>query len=198
MKSPKPKASKALPAYPELADQSPVAFTKRLARLTQVLRRHGKFSAAEASDAIFSGGEEVRERVAYWLRIELGRVRESEKTGQTTVRRRLTLSRRVISDIALTMIERGISKPGPNLTCLLQELLGVDRHRGELAATHSEKFEKALVFEAFYHLQRKKPPGPRQLARDVGTHASDITRWRRSKYKGELQVAIARLRFAMA
>jgi hypothetical protein len=64
-----------------------------------------------------------------------------------------------------------------SLSCLIQELLDVDRHRRTLAENYSQ-LERASEVEAQLQLQGA-PSGVRHLAKMLSVSASTVTRWRR-------------------
>jgi transposase-like protein len=115
------------------------------------------------------------EKVARWLRRELAELRKEEKIlGAAPILNDNKLSRPVISDMAMTMLEKIGVPPGPELLALLKELLNVDRHRRTLTKAKNPKKNAAIYMEVY-------EPGlsDRQLAKKVGVAHSTISAWRR-------------------
>ncbi len=158
------------------------AFMHRMDRLCELLVERGSFSRDEASNVLVSittnqinKAFELTERAAEWLRIELKNLRDGEKVeGKAPVLTGQSLSRSLIADVAMTMVEGLQEQPGPELIALLMELLNVDRHRRSLAAAHSEEKNRAVYLEA-----QVPNIGVRELAKAAGVAPSTITAWRR-------------------
>ncbi len=158
------------------------AFLHRMNRLCELLEERGSFSGDEASNVLVSittdqinKAFELTERAAEWLRIELKNLRDGEKVeGKAPVLTGQSLSRLLIADLAMTMVEGLEEQPGPELIALLMELLNVDRHRRSLAAAHSEEKNRAVYLEA-----QVPNIGVRELAKAAGVAPSTITAWRR-------------------
>lgn len=94
-----------------------------------------------------NGDPRTKEMVALWLRCELKELRNGEGTvGEAPVLKGKALSRLVIADAALTMLE-SVDMVGDELLLLFQELLQIDRRRKALATSHSDKLERAALFE---------------------------------------------------
>ncbi len=158
------------------------AYLDRMNRLRELLVERGGFSEDEVADVFSSFWTdqinktfELTERAAEWLRIELKNLRDGEKVeGKAPVLTGQALSRLLIADVAMTMVEGLQEQPGPELIALLMELLNVDRHRRSLAAAHSEEKNRAVYLEA-----QVPNIGVRELAKHVGVAPSTITAWRR-------------------
>ena len=124
-------------------------------------------------DALF-GNEDLSEQVSKWLRNELSSLREGEKsTGAAPVLAGGAMSRVVIADIAMTMVE-SLDAPGDELLALLMELLNLDRHRRSLARRKGSGFEIACQIEAQW-----PKIGVRKLAKVINVAPSRITEWRK-------------------
>jgi hypothetical protein len=153
--------------------------------LVNILQQQGSFALNEAMVAFWPNtlkSLEIKERVALWLRTELGKLRKGGRKGEAPVRRRKVLSKLVIADIAITMLESGgLCAPGGNLLQLLEELLDVDRHRATLAQDpiYSDQFINAADMEADARLQGKTYSA-RELARIVKVAPETIITWRKS------------------
>jgi hypothetical protein len=119
--------------------------------------------------------------VAKWLRSELRRLRDTQKTGGHPARRGTTLSLLGIADVAFTMLE-ALNCVDEELLSLLQELLNLDRHRRALA-TNAEAFDRAAYSEAQQTLQGCVL-GVREFARQNSISTSTASQWKRSdEYK---------------
>jgi hypothetical protein len=153
---------------------------RRWNRLRTLMIEKGHFSEEQATKATNDPSPDSKEPIASWLRKELKELREKEKiVSAAPVLNGKTLSRSVIADLAMTMVELCASQPGENLICLLQELLGVDRHRASQADKPIEAFQKAAQFDAQLAIQGKRI-GVRPLAKIVSVDISTISRWRRN------------------
>ena len=158
------------------------AFLHRMNRLSELLEERGRFSRDEVRNVLVSISTdqinkafELTERAAEWLRIELKKLRDGEKVeGKAPVLTGQSLSRLLIADVAMTMVEGLQEQPGPELIALLMELLNVDRHRRSLGAAHSEEKDTAVAIDA-----QILNVGVRELAKHVGVAPSTITAWRR-------------------
>jgi hypothetical protein len=138
-----------------------------------------------------------RAAIARWLSEELTKTRHSEsKPGAAPVLRaysgmqsqketrspkesKLALSRLTIADIAMSMVEQFSDELGDELICLLQELLGVDRHRKTVAKSRSDRFRTAVAIVAQYAL-RGRTFGVNELARLVSVSHQTIMAWNNS------------------
>jgi hypothetical protein len=151
--------------YPQSMENS-----DRCDALLAVLQQQGPFTLNEAMMAFWPGTpttNAVKERVAIWLRAQLRKVRKGNRLGEHPVRRHKALSKLVISDIVITMLEAGGPYSlGGNVLQLLEELLDVDRYRATLDqdSIYSEQFIEAAEIEAEGHSQGK-PYGVRELAK---------------------------------
>jgi hypothetical protein len=151
---------------------------RRLTALEKLMIEKGHFSQEQATKATNDPRPISKEPIASWLRKELKKLREGEKNvGQAPVLKGETLSRLVIADLAMTMVELCALQPGENLICLLQELLNVDRHRASQAEKPIEAFEQAASIDAQMAVQGKSIR-VRQLARETSVDAGTISRWR--------------------
>jgi hypothetical protein len=166
--------------WPEVLqpDGSMDAWFHRKSRDSDFVEKRGGFSRHVADLALTDHDWETKETVATWLRKELKQLREAEaKPGAAPVRRGKALSRTEISEIAIELLE---CLAGPKLTCLIQELLDVDRHRKSRSEVFSQ-LEQAAEIEAQAQLQGK-PLGVREFAKYMSVAPSSITRWRRSGF----------------
>ncbi len=187
-------SSKAVSFGANFLDEDFIAYGRRVTSHRKLLQSRGHLSVRESLAAIFGKDAAASEKAALWLRKELRQLLDLEKKGTAPVRRGAALSPLVIGDIAMTMIEAAPFKPGPNLICLLKELLDVGRHRKSLAKKRTPELEKALVLEAHYKLEGRQI-GVRELARLVGVNASTVTAWRKSnQYKALVREATSRIR----
>jgi hypothetical protein len=153
---------------------------RRLSRCHDAILESGRFSPEEASQAVVHTNPETKEAIAQWLRSELRHLRAGEKTpGRAPVIRGESLSRLVIADIAMTMLEACEAPPEDNLFCLLEELLDLDRHRAKIDSFPSDEFKMAADIEGGLAAEDKSI-GVRELARLVSVQPSTITMWRRS------------------
>jgi hypothetical protein len=102
------------------------------------------------------------------------------------------LSRTVIADIAMTLVEatergrywanrHGVTAPNlaPNLLLLLRDLTGAERHRKALADKPSDAFMRAVEIEAERALEGQSI-GVRDLAKAVSVSAATVSGWRSS------------------
>ena len=153
---------------------------RRLNALETLMIEKGHFSKEQATKATNDPSPISKEPIASWLSAELKKLREFEKiVGKAPVLKGETLSRLVIADLAMTMVEMCALQPGENLICLLQELLDVDRYRASQADKPSEAFQQAAQIDAQMAVQGKSI-GVRQLAKMVSVNASTISGWRRN------------------
>ena len=162
-----------------LHDKSLEAWMRRMDALTELMIETGHFSPEQAMRVLTDPRPITKEPIAFWLRAELKELRESEKiVGKASVLKGETLSRLVIADLAMTLVEVCESQPAENLICLLQELLDVDRHRASQAEKPIEAFQQAAQIDASLAVQGKKI-GVRRLAEMVSVDPATISRWRR-------------------
>ena len=116
---------------------------RRLNALETLMIEKGHFSKEQATKAINDPSPISKEPIANWLSAELKKLREREKiVGKAPVLKGETLSRLVIADLAMTMVEMCALQPGENLICLLQELLYVDRYRLRKLISRVRHFSK--------------------------------------------------------
>jgi len=140
------------------------------------IEKQGGFSKHVATLALREPDWETKETVASWLRDELKILRDAEtKPGKAPVRRGQALSRTLISDIAIELLE---PMGGESLICLFQELLDVDRHRKSRAEDFIH-LEGAAELEAQLELQGNQM-GVRAFAKVLSVSPSTVTRWRNS------------------
>lgn len=176
-------------------DERLLSYASGYFRLRDIIRTRGRFSASDSAGALAPQYLEVKERVAVWLRLELANLRSLQKHRAAPSRRKLSLSRADISDVAMAMLEAG-SCAGPELQSLLRELLDVDRHRLTLASRNADQMGRALDIDAQFALENRQV-GVRELARVVGVEPSTVTRWRKSpEYKSRLRQAKIRWKLA--
>ena len=129
--------------------------------------------------ALVDPNPKTKERIAEWLRKELGALKAREReVGSAPIFSGKMLSRTFIGDVAITMLQFLGGPPSDMLICLLQELLDVDRHRMALVKSRPGAFVLALLAEAQAALQGEVL-GVRELAKRVSVRPSTITRWRR-------------------
>lgn len=162
--------------WPEITklDQTLDAYMSRMDGLTETIADRGGFARKVATKAL-TGNENFSEQVSRWLRNELSSLREGEKTtGAAPVLAGNAMSRVVIADIAMTMIE-SLDAPGDELLALLMELMNLDRHRRSLAGRSGSKFKFACQIEA-----QVPKIGVRKLAEKIDVAASRITEWRKN------------------
>ena len=151
---------------------------RRLNALETLMIEKGHFSTEQATKATNDPSPISKEPIASWLSAELKKLREYEKiVSKAPVLKGETLSRLVIADLAMTMVEMCALQPGENLICLLQELLNVDRYRASQAGKPSEAFQQATHIDAQMTVQGKNI-GVRQLAKVVSVDAGTISGWR--------------------
>jgi hypothetical protein len=152
---------------------------RRFSRCRKVLIQSGCLKPGDISSAFWTEDWDAKEIVARWLRTKLKELRESERVpGRAPVIRGVTLSRLVISDIAMSMVGTSGSPLGEELLALLEELLNVDRHRAAEDAFPSERFRMATLLEGELAAEGEKI-GVRKLAKLVGVNPSTITVWKR-------------------
>ena len=160
--------------WPEISlwDVSLDAFLSRLNGISDRLKSEADLSA-DFHSVIYPGNEEASEKIAVWLR---GRVRElrefeDQKTA-APVRRGLSIGRAALNDLSFTLLEN-TDYPGPELLALIGELLGIDRHRQNLAKEVISPKSSAVWIEAQF-----PSIGVRDLAESLGVAPSSVTRWR--------------------
>jgi hypothetical protein len=164
--------SERLPEY-WWPDGTEDAWFHRKSAVSQLIQKRGGFSSLVATIAITDSNWETKEVVARWLRNELKALREAEaKTGSAPARRKVALSRTMISDIALELLE---CIGGESLICLFQELLDVDRHR-KCSSENFIQLDGAAQSEAQLELQGVQM-GVRAFASLMAVSPSSVTRW---------------------
>jgi hypothetical protein len=157
-------------------DASDDAWFHRKSAASGLIEKRGCFSRHVATLALTDSAWETKEAVASWLRQELKALREAEgRSGAAPVRRKAALSRTVVSDIAIELLE---CIGGESLICLFQELLDVDRHRKSLSESFTQLDNAAEVF-ALLELQGQ-PIGVRAFASQMAVAPSSVTRWRKN------------------
>jgi hypothetical protein len=147
--------------------------------LASILRDTG--TTADVGEAIDS-----KDRVARWLREEWNEVRNGNR-GRG-------LSRIQLADAAMTMLEscQPPDRPGADLLGLVQELLGVDVHRANFAASCG-KLEYCAAIEALAECRYGEGRlSDGELARRCGVSRVTVRNWRRLlTYQGLLEDARA-------
>jgi hypothetical protein len=104
-----------------------------------------------------------------------------KEIGAAPILKGNALSRIVIADLAMTMLECLHKDVGQNLICLLQELLDVDRHRKASSAKEDRtKFENAARTEARLRVQGKIRT-VREFAKLLFVSPSTLIGWRKSE-----------------
>jgi hypothetical protein len=166
------------PTYAELDDEGFESSYHRMAALEKLIVAKGDFTSDEATRATYIYDQDLAERLAEWLRVELARLRVLEKSGGAGVRLGKAISRLEIADIAMTIVEN--ADLGDNLTYLLLELMNLDRHRVKLAKNNSVARVDAATAEARQAFIKGRPWGVRELSRDVSVTPSTILKWRQS------------------
>jgi hypothetical protein len=163
-----------------LNDTSEISFINRLSAHRDRIVRRGGFEKAAAAEALKSPDPEKKEEVSKWLRREL-RVLDilQEQTGKAPVRREVVLSRVLIADLAVTLLQYCENAPGLNLVYLLAELLGVDRHRTALAKQQSKKKWLLVSLIAELNVMGERWSN-RKLAKRVDVSPMTIAEWKRS------------------
>jgi hypothetical protein len=166
--------------WPDMNDD---AWFHRKSAASELIEKRGGFSNHVSMLALVDSDRETKEAVAAWLRRELRVLREAEgRSGEAPVRRNAALSRTVISDVAIELLE---CIGGESLICLFQELLDVDRHRKSLAESFVQ-LDRAAEMEAQLQLQGRHI-GVRELAGHMSVSPSSVTRWRKnSAYRRRL------------
>jgi hypothetical protein len=157
-------------------DGSDDAWFHRKSAVSELIEKRGLFSHHVATLALTDSDWESKETVASWLRSELKVLRDAEaESGTAPVRRGGALSKTVISDVAIELLE-GIG--GESLVCLFQELLDIDRHRKSLAEGFAQ-LDRAAEAGAQLELQGVEI-GVRAFAKHLSVSPSTVTRWRKS------------------
>jgi hypothetical protein len=164
------------------------SWRSRLSSLREVLVERGGFNRSVATRALVDPNPKSKEKVALWLRDKIQALRKAERrVGEAPVLTGASLSRLTIADIAMTMLQFLDAPPRENLICLLQELLGVDRHRQSLSERRGDAFLQTMIVDALKTLQGVEF-GVRDLASFVGVEPSTVTRWRRRpEYKSGVE-----------
>lgn len=159
--------------WPDLNDD---AWFRRKSSVSDLIEKRGGFSSHVATLALTDSDWETKEAVASWLRQELKVLREAEgKSGEAPVRRKAALSRTLISDVAIELLE---CIGGESLICLFQELLDIDRHRRSVAEGFAQ-LDEAAAMQAQLELQGRHM-GVREFAGQMSVAPSSVTRWRKS------------------
>jgi hypothetical protein len=159
--------------WPDLNDD---AWFRRKSSVSDLIEKRGGFSKHVATLALTDSDWETKEAVASWLRRELKVLREAEgKSGEAPVRRKAALSRSLISDVAIELLE---CIGGESLICLFQELLDIDRHRKSIAENFAQ-LDQAAEMQAQLELQGRNM-GVREFAGHMSVAPSSVTRWRKS------------------
>ncbi|NEU97020.1 hypothetical protein [Bradyrhizobium uaiense] len=175
-------SSNRFPEYlcPDMNDD---AWFHRKSAASELIEKRGEFSSHVSMLALVDSDWETKEAVASWLRRELKVLRVAEgKSGGAPVRRNVALSRTVISDVAVELLE---CIGGEALVCLFQELLDIDRHRRSRAESFVQ-LDRAAEMEAQLNLQGRHTR-VRELAGHMSVSPSSVTRWRKnSAYRGRV------------
>jgi hypothetical protein len=164
--------------------------------LASLLAHRGACSRLEAFILLYDlPGDRlyIEQRVSIWLRKEFQKLATGrESSGASPVRRRGLLSPLDIADLAIAMLDYDCNhdeKPPPTkeLVDLLGLLLGVNRHRNDVANSdkHSRKFSLAAQIDGQAALQGKTIP-VRQLAKLASMSIGTIVNWRQSSRYKEL------------
>jgi hypothetical protein len=168
-------ASELHPEYLRL-DGTGDAWWHRSSAVLERIKERGNFSHRVAMLATSDPDWETKETVAAWLRRELKVLRDAEaQSGTAPVRRNRALSRTVISDIAIELLE---CIAGEELVCLFLELLDVDRHRKSVSKVFTQ-LERAAESEALLELQGQRM-GVRAFGKLMSVAPSSVTRWRQN------------------
>jgi hypothetical protein len=149
-------------------------------RLALLLRPAG-FRDLEAFDLLSRGNVKLDERAIAWLKDQLGRLKRA-KPGTSPVRRRHTISRVQIADVALTMLERHNVPPG--LVDLLSDLLNVKEHRAALTNSYQfdNRFRRMADLDIQAFLRDEKILATRKMAETISVSTSTVHEWRNSEY----------------
>jgi len=152
------------------------AYSRRLSKHLNLLVTKADFTEADALKALTQGDEDLVNRAGGWLRDQLSNLRRRRKQKEgAIIRLRKAMSEILIADIALTLLEASTCNVPDNLISLLQELLGVDKHRQALAKD-VPLMQKAAAVQA----QIGQRMGVRAVAKIVGCSPDTISRWRKS------------------
>jgi hypothetical protein len=140
--------------------------------------QRGGFEEKEAAEAIESPEPEKKEEAARWLRWELKRLDIlQQQNGGALVLTGEALSRVVISDLAITLLQYCNGKPGLNLVYLIAELLGVDCHRTSLTKQERKKWHLSNIVASLNILGEQW--SDRKLAKIVGISPTTVAEWKR-------------------
>jgi hypothetical protein len=166
-------------AHHDTQDLNFHSWSSRLNGLRDVIAEKGGFSRGVAARALVDPNPTSKEKVALWLRGKIQVLRRAEwRVGVAPVLIGGSLSRPVIADITMTMLQFLKAPPGENLICLLQELLGIDRHRRSLSERRGDAFLETMIVDALKSIQGVEF-GVRDLASFVKVVPSTVTRWKR-------------------
>jgi hypothetical protein len=163
-----------------LNDANELSFLHRLNAHHKCLVERGGFEEAAATEALKSPDPEKKEEVAKWLRRALRALDIlQEQTGRAPVLMEGALSRVLIADLAVTLLQYCEQAPGLNLVYLFAELLGVDRHRTALAKQHSEKKWLLISLVAGLNVMSARW-SDRKLAEKIEVSPMTIGEWKRA------------------
>jgi hypothetical protein len=163
-----------------LNDTSEVSFVDRIAAHHKRLVQRGGFEGAAAAEALKSPDSEKKEEVAKWLRQELRTLDIlQEQSGKAPVLTGEALSRVLIADLAVTLLQYCEKAPGLNLVYLFAELLGVDRHRTAQAKQQSKKKWLLVSLVAGLNVMGARC-SDRKLAEQIEVSPMTIGEWKRA------------------
>jgi transposase len=163
-----------------LNDTSEVSFIDRINAHHDCIVQRGGFDKTAAAEALKSPDPAKKEEVANWLRRELRALDIlQEQTGRAPVLVEGALSRVLIADLAVTLLQYCERPPGLNLVHLLAELLGVDRHRTALAKKQPEKKFRLASIVAELNVFGERL-SDRRLAKMLEVSPMTIKEWKRA------------------
>jgi hypothetical protein len=158
----------------------------RISAYQQLLMKRGGFTHEQALETLADPDPGKKEPVAAWLRVELEKVRRGEKkVGAAPILNGEAVSRLIIADLAMGMLENCDGQPGEKLIGLFQELLNVDRHRNAVyeKSTPKSKYHRAASIDA-----QEDKVGLREMAGILSVSPATIKTWRESeRYRSEVK-----------
>jgi hypothetical protein len=163
------------------------AYVQRMVRLEDILVNRCGLSRAAAESALTSPDPKTKEPAARGLRRELKRLQDGQRTtGKAPVLNGQAMSPLDIGDLAATMLEaHGL---GTEFTCLVLELLKIDRRRRALAERRPPSYYEAAMIEGYYLAAGAQAVGVRELARAFDVNPSTASAWRKEpEYKLRVQ-----------
>jgi hypothetical protein len=156
-----------------------VAFIERLLAHKDLLIQRGGFTEADAIEALRSPQSQKKESVAAWLRRELKILNVSQKqVGRAPFLTGESLSRPIIGDLAVTLLQYCGEAPGLHLVYQIAELLEVGCHRTALARKADKKLQLAACV-AQLSLQGASV-SDRRLAKELSVSPTTVGEWKRS------------------